>query len=53
MIVAPLLPPAKPGGRPRTTSLRGVLDAVDVMRASRPHGTPNLSSAGQGYFDFY
>ena len=27
-ILAPLLPPAKPGGRPRTTSLRGVLDAV-------------------------
>ncbi|MGI4794814.1 MAG: transposase [Janthinobacterium lividum] len=27
-ILAPLLPPAKPGRRPRTTSLRGVLDAV-------------------------
>lgn len=33
-IVAPLLPPAKTGGRPRTTSLRGVLDAVfDLLRA--------------------
>jgi putative transposase len=27
-IVAPLLPPAKPGGRPRTTCLRSVLDAI-------------------------
>lgn len=27
-IVAPLLPPASSGGRPRTPCLRGVLDAV-------------------------
>ena len=27
-IVAPLLPAAKPGGRPRTTCMRGVLDGV-------------------------
>src|SRR3712207_1921640 len=27
-LVAPLLPPAKPGGRPRTTDLRAVLDAI-------------------------
>jgi putative transposase len=27
-IVAPLLPPARPGGRPRTTCLRSVLDAI-------------------------
>ena len=27
-IVAPLLPPTKPGGRPRTTCLRSVLDAI-------------------------
>ena len=27
-IVAPLLPAAKPGGRPRTTCMRGVLEGV-------------------------
>jgi putative transposase len=27
-LVAPLLPPAKPGGRPRTTCLRSVLEAI-------------------------
>src|ERR1700759_64905 len=27
-MIAPLLPPAKPGGRPRTTCLRSVLDAI-------------------------
>ena len=27
-VVAPLLPAAKPGGRPRTTCLRSVLDAI-------------------------
>ena len=34
-ILAPLLPPAKPGGRPRTTSLRGVLDAVFYLVVPR------------------
>lgn len=27
-IIGPLLPSAKPGGRPRTTCLRSVLDAI-------------------------
>lgn len=27
-MLVPLLPPAKPGGRPRTTELRGVMDAL-------------------------
>ena len=27
-IIAPLLPPAKPGGRPRTTDLREVVNAI-------------------------
>jgi putative transposase len=27
-LVAPLLPPARPGGRPRTTDLRAVVDAI-------------------------
>jgi putative transposase len=27
-IIAPLLPPAKPGGRPRTTNLREVVNAI-------------------------
>ena len=28
VLIAPLLPPAKPGGRPRSTDLREVLDAL-------------------------
>src|SRR6187399_2755642 len=27
-LVAPLLPPARPGGRPRTTNIRAVLNAI-------------------------
>ena len=27
-LLSPMLPPAKPGGRPRTTELRGVLDGL-------------------------
>ena len=27
-LIAPLLPPAKPGGRPRTTDLRAVVEAL-------------------------
>ena len=37
-ILAPLLPPAKPGGRPRTMSLRSVLDAVFTCYARAASG---------------
>jgi len=30
----PLLPPAKPGGRPRTTDLRAILDAIFYLLRS-------------------
>src|SRR5690606_1387824 len=33
-IIAPLLPPARPTGRPRTTDLRAVMDAVLYMASS-------------------
>ena len=33
-LVAPLLPPAKPGGRPRTTCMRAVLNAVFYLLRS-------------------
>ena len=38
-LIAPLLPPAKPGGRPRTTDLRAVVEAIlNLVRAARPDG---------------
>jgi putative transposase len=33
-VIAPLLPQAKTGGRPRTTSLRQILDAVNYVSRS-------------------
>jgi transposase len=30
--IEPLIPPAKPGGRPRTTDLRQVLNAINYLR---------------------
>jgi transposase len=34
--LSPMLPPAKPGGRPRTTELRGVLDGLfHILRTGR------------------
>jgi putative transposase len=27
-VIAPLIPPAKPGGRPRETDMRAALDAI-------------------------
>lgn len=33
-ILAPLLPPAKPGGRPRSTDLREVLNAISYWLGS-------------------
>ena len=45
-LIAPLLPPAKPGGRPRTVSLREVLNAIFYLVRSGcswrmlPHDLP-------------
>jgi putative transposase len=33
-MLAPLIPPAKPGGRPRTTDLREVLNAIVYLLRS-------------------
>jgi putative transposase len=33
-LIAPLLPPAKPGGRPRSTDLREVLNALSYWLRS-------------------
>ncbi len=36
-VLRPLLPPAKPGGRPRTSDLRLILDAIFyVLRSGCP-----------------
>ena len=34
-LVAPLLPPARPGGRPRTTNIRAVLNAIFLSTPNR------------------
>ena len=31
-LLVPLIPPAKPGGRPRTTDMRRLLDGLDSQR---------------------
>ena len=54
-VVAPLLPPARPGGRPRTTDLREVVNAILYLASSGcqwrmlPKDFPPLSTV-QGYF---
>jgi putative transposase len=54
-IIAPLLPASKPGGRPRTTDLRSVGDAILYMASSGcqwrmlPKDFPPVSTV-QGYF---
>jgi putative transposase len=37
-LIAPLLPAAKPGGRPRTTDLREVMNAILYIAASAASG---------------
>ena len=38
-LLAPMIPPAKPGGRPRTTDMRRMLDGLFVSIRPRPqHG---------------
>lgn len=54
-LIAPLLPPAKRGGRPRTTDLRAVVDAILYIASSGcqwrmlPKDFPPISTV-QGYF---
>ena len=54
-LIAPLLPPARPGGRPRTTDLREVVNAILYLASSGcqwrmlPKDFPPLSTV-QGYF---
>ena len=54
-LIAPLLPPAKPGGRPRTTDMRAVVEAILYIAASGcqwrmlPKDFPPMSTV-QGYF---
>jgi putative transposase len=54
-LIAPFLPPAKPGGRPRTTDLREVMNAILYMGSSGcqwralPKDFPPTSTV-QGYF---
>ncbi len=54
-LIAPLLPPARRGGRPRTTDLRAVTDAILYMASSGcqwrmlPKDFPPVSTV-QGYF---
>ena len=54
-LIAPLLPPARRGGRPRTTDLRSVVDAILYMASSGcqwrmlPKDFPPVSTV-QGYF---
>lgn len=53
--IEPLIPPAKPGGRPRTTEMRDVLDAVFYVTRTGcawrmlPHDFPPW----QTVYDFY
>ncbi len=54
-LLCPLLPPAKPGGRPRTTDLRAVMNAILYIASSGcqwrmlPKDFPPMSTV-QGYF---
>ena len=54
-LIAPLLPPARPGGRPRTTSLRDVMNAILYIASSGcpwrmlPKDFPPVSTV-RGYF---
>ena len=57
-IIKPLLPPAKTGGRPRTTKLREVFNAIQYMAGSGcqwrmlPSDFPPVSTV-QGYFYYW
>ncbi len=57
-LIEPLLPPAKQGGRPRTTDLRDVLDAIAYMASSGcqwrmlPKCFPHLSTVQHYFYDW-
>lgn len=57
-IISPLLPPARPTGRPRTTDLRAVMDAVLYMASSGcqwvllPQDFPPPSTVQRYFYDW-
>ena len=56
--IEPLLPPAKPGGRPRTTKLRDVFDAILYMASTGcqwrmlPNYFPPVSTVRRYFYDW-
>ena len=56
--IAPLLPSAKPGGRPRTTNLRDVFDAILYMASTGcqwrmlPNDHPPVSTVRRYFYDW-
>jgi putative transposase len=54
-ILAPLIPPAKPGGRPRTTDMREVLNAIFYLLRSGGAGRllPREFPAWQTVYDYF
>lgn len=57
-LIAPLLPSAKPGGRPRTTDLRDVFDAILYMASTGcqwrmlPNDFPPVSTVRRYFYDW-
>jgi transposase len=56
--IAPLLPSEKPGGRPRTTNLRDVFDAILYMASTGcqwrmlPNDYPPVSTVRRYFYDW-
>ena len=52
-LLVPLIPPAKPGGRPRTTDMRRLLDGllylVRTAASAPPAARPGLPAITDGY----
>ena len=57
-LIGPLLPPAKPGGRPRPTNLRDVMDGILYIASSGcqwrmlPKCLPPLSTVQHHFYDW-
>ena len=57
-LIEPMLPPAKPGGRPRSTDLRDVMDAILYIASSGcqwrmlPRDFPPLSTVQHYFYDW-